>query len=198
MTEPTTDPMTDPTSEQFFEGLYARDGDPWRFASAPYERERYRRVVDLLGSRVYERAFEPGCSIGELTAMIAPHCRQLVAIDIAPTAVTRARARCGEFDHVEVANGRLPDDIPAEPFDLLVLSEVGYYFDRPSLVAVLDRLVARTVEGALVVGTHWTGHSCDHLLGGADVHQIITAHPRLEPQIAEQRAGHVLGSWHRR
>ena len=39
----------------------------------------------------YASAFEPGCSIGVLTAQLAPRCDRLLACDVAAAAVESAR-----------------------------------------------------------------------------------------------------------
>ena len=89
----------DPTSQEFFDALYAHSPDPWGFANAPFEVGRYEHLIDMLGGETFARAFEPGCSIGELTWRLAARCHSLLAIDISPLAVTRARARCAHLPH---------------------------------------------------------------------------------------------------
>ena len=56
----------------YFDGQYAASADPWGFTSRWYERRKYAISVAMLPSARYRSAFEPGCSIGELTAMLAP------------------------------------------------------------------------------------------------------------------------------
>jgi len=63
-----------PTSAEFFETMYAEREDPWEFASSQYERDRYATIVRALNNRRYQYAFEPGCSIGILTAQLARFC----------------------------------------------------------------------------------------------------------------------------
>ena len=87
-----------------------------------------------------QTGFEPGCSIGVLTERLARICDQVEAMDISPTAVARTRDRCGLLQNVTVSHGALPVDLPTGYFDLIVLSEIGYYLSRRSwhsLVPVL-------------------------------------------------------------
>ena len=190
--------IVDPSSQEFFDALYARSPDPWGFAGAPYEVGRYEHVIDLLGKEMFARAFEPGCSIGELTWRIAARCRSLLATDISPLAVTRARARCAHLLHVEIRHGRLPVDLPTAPVDLVVLSEVGYYLSRPEFEAVLDDLASITIPGGLLVAAHWTGTSADHVLSGHEVHEVLDNHPGFALRSGEELPGYLIGSWRRR
>uniref|UniRef100_UPI0021B5E213 class I SAM-dependent methyltransferase n=1 Tax=Streptococcus mitis TaxID=28037 RepID=UPI0021B5E213 len=75
----------------------------------------------------YERVFEPACANGELSVLLADRCASLLCQDLDPTAVHLARERLGAVSHASVELGRLPADWPGQTFDLIVLSEVGYY-----------------------------------------------------------------------
>jgi SAM-dependent methyltransferase len=184
-----------PTSTEFFDARYGADDDPWGFATSPYELGRYRDLLGLLGSARFEHAYEPACSIGVLTAQLAPRCRSLLAMDASARAVEHARRRCGDHPGVEVRVGRLPEDLPAGPFDLVVFSEVGYYFAVPALAALLDELTARLRPGGLLAGTHWTGCSADHVLGGAVVHDLLDRTAGLHRRERAVRPGYELGAW---
>ena len=85
----------------------------------------------------------PVCSIGVLTAKLAVICDHVLAMDIAPTAVDQARARCREFKNVEVVCGALPQDLPQGSLDLIVLSEVGYYLSEDRLQTLGKSLVQK-------------------------------------------------------
>jgi hypothetical protein len=54
-----------------FEALYHGNPDPWNFVGSAYERARYAATLAALPKSSYTSAFEPGCSIGELTARLA-------------------------------------------------------------------------------------------------------------------------------
>jgi hypothetical protein len=186
----------DTTSEAFFDAIYERSGDPWSFATDPTERARYADIVSLLGDTDFRSGFEPGCSIGELTVMLAPHCQGLLATDISPRAVASARRRCGAMANVVVHHGRLPDALPAPGVDLVVLSEIGYYFTADELVAVLDALA--DLATPVRCSSARTGPvSPDHVLSGAEVHRIIGA-PPMEDDHQRPTAIYVIGSWTRR
>jgi SAM-dependent methyltransferase len=99
----------------------------------PYELHRYETILSHVPRDRFRHVFEPGCSIGELTVRLADRCGFVTAIDIAENAVETARRRCEHLDNVDVRHGALPDDLPRNTFDLVVFSEVGYYFDAPQL-----------------------------------------------------------------
>jgi predicted TPR repeat methyltransferase len=93
-----------------------------------------------LGDRRFAHAFEAGCSIGVFTAMLAERCDALLAVDIAQAAVDAARERLAAHDHVRVERRTLPGEWPAGPFDLVVCSELLYYWDRPTLEQALPAI----------------------------------------------------------
>ena len=105
------------------------------------ERLRARRSTSARWPRsataATARAFEAGCSIGVFTALLADRCDELLAVDIAQTAVEAARGRLAARTHVHVERRTLPQQWPAGPFDLVVCSEILYYWDRPTLEAAL-------------------------------------------------------------
>jgi len=161
--------MTTPSFDQ----LYRANPDPWAFASSPYERARYATILASLSRPRYHCALEAACSIGELTALLAPSCERLIAFDISATAVARARQRCADLPQVQlqVADVRMLD--LSARFDLLVFSEVGYYFDRPTLQRIILRLLAHLDTRGEFVASHWLGHGAEHTLHGDEVHSVL-------------------------
>lgn len=194
---PLPPPPIDPSSREFFDAKYATCADPWDFATSPYELQRYRDLLELIGDAPVDRAYEPGCSVGVFTELLAPRCRALVATDLATGAVARARRRCARFDHTVIAVQALPD-LPDGRFDLIVFSELGYYLDRAGLVDLVARLAGRLRPDGRLVGTHWTGSSPDHVLSGDAVGAVLDECPRLRPDTHDRRDGYLIGSWSRR
>jgi trans-aconitate methyltransferase len=181
-----------------FEELYQADADPWSFASSHYEQRRYDLTIASLLQPRYRRAVEPGCAIGELTRRLAARCDAVEAFDGAPTAVRDAQARCAAFPHVRIEVGELPDHWPAGPFDLVVLSEIGYYFTLPGLRAVRDRAIEALEPAGTLVAVHWRGSSPDHVLHGDDVHRCLAAATGIEPKGHYEDDGFALDLWTRR
>jgi SAM-dependent methyltransferase len=178
-----------------FESMYQAAYDPWQFASSDYERGRYEAVLSLLRRARYRSAFEPGCSIGELTALLAPRCDQLLAIDVAPTAIARARDRCREFPNVQFLMADLEQFEPHRAFDLIVLSEIGYYFDRPRLEAILRRLASTLSEDGELLSCHWLGHSTDHAQHAEDVHEACLIALPLKHLRSSLQSHYRIDTW---
>src|SRR5690349_510198 len=51
----------------YFDALYTKEKDPWRFASSPYEQAKYAATLQALPVARFTDALEIGCSIGVLT-----------------------------------------------------------------------------------------------------------------------------------
>lgn len=188
------------TCRDFFERMYEAKGDPWSFASSEYEQQRYATVLRFVPPGCFRNVFEPGCSVGELTVQLAERCGRVTAIDIAERAVETARRRCQLFDNVDVHQGCLPDDIPSGPLDLVMLSEIGYYFTEPELAELASALASRLEVGGQLIAVHWTGESKDHLLSGRRVHDLLGKHLPIDHLHGEShqwddRDGFVLDIW---
>lgn len=188
---------TDTLSQAFFESKYRNDPDPWNFASSAYELGRYQATLEALADRQYRRAFEPGCSIGILTARLAAVCGQVEALDISPTAVESARKRCKAFPNVNIVCGALPEFIPGGRFDLIVFSEIGYYFDERQLQELGQTLVKQLLNPGTLLAAHWLGESADHVLTGDRVHELLGALDGLRHVHSERHSGFRLDRWER-
>ena len=66
---------------EYFDGMYAASPDPWGFESRWYERRKYAVTMALLPAERYRDAFEPGCSIGVMTGLLAGRCDRLLSCD---------------------------------------------------------------------------------------------------------------------
>lgn len=124
----------------------------------------------------YRHAFEPGCSIGVLTALLTERCASVTATDVAPAALQSAEQRLdgiGRRDQVAFLQQSLDEPWPPGPFDLMVLSEVGYYLAPEVLRSTLDRECPRLAAGATVVAAHWRHRVDDYLMTGDRVNEIV-------------------------
>jgi SAM-dependent methyltransferase len=193
---------------EHFDELYEESADPYSFTSRWYERRKYAVSTALLPWARYRSGFEPGCSIGELTARLAPRCDALLACDGVAAAVATAKARTAEFPQVSVEQRTMPDDWPPEagpgaPFDLIVLSELLYYFSDEDLGRAIDRAVATLAPGGTLLAVHWRRPVAFHPQTGDEVHAALAARPELtlradhrEPDFLAQvylRAGPDVG-----
>jgi SAM-dependent methyltransferase len=189
---------TDTTSPEFFEGKYRENADPWDFATSDYERARYDAILHALDERKYVRAFEPGCSVGELTARLAGICGRVEAIDFSPSAVAIARERCRKLSNVYVTCESVAEARIQGGFDLIVLSEIGYYFEPKELERISARFLRHLVPTGVMLASHWLGESHDHLLSGDAVHdslRLVAAQAGLVLVHSERHAEFRLDRW---
>ena len=85
---------------------------------------------------------------------------------------------------------------PPGPFDLVILSEIAYYFDLTELERVMARVMESTVPGAHVLGVHWLGQT-DYPLTGDRTHRIIGRTLGLHTLVHHRDEEFVLDVWQR-
>ncbi|MGP8008847.1 MAG: SAM-dependent methyltransferase [Acidimicrobiales bacterium] len=187
---------TNSTSRQYFEKMYARSVDPWEFATSDYERRKYALTVASLPNDRYANAFEPGCSVGVLTEQLATRCNRLLAVDIIAAPLHSAARRLQSKRHVRFEELTIPLEWPDEIFDLIVLSEVAYYFDTEALNQIVHHIVDSTEYGAHVVGVHWRGLT-DYPLTGDQAHAEIDRSRSLRLVVHHIEDEFVLDVWER-
>jgi trans-aconitate methyltransferase len=191
--------MTDsPVSEAAFDARYRHCSDPWQFATSPYEAGRYAATLAALTRATYRRGFEPGCSIGVLTQLLATRCDHLIATDLSETAVRLARQRCAGLANVDIHHSHLAGELPPGTFDLVIFSEIGYYFSIETLRQVAGLLAERLEPGGEFVATHWLGESPDHPLHGDTVHAVLEECLPWDKTGAWRHVGFRIDRWRAR
>jgi len=164
---------------EYFEALYAESGDPWGFETSEYERKKYERTLEVLGDRRFYRALEAGASIGVFTEILADRCEELLAVDVSERAVAAARERLSGRGHVRVERRTLPEEMPDGPFDLIVASEVLYYFTREEMLAALRAFERELAPRGALLAVHWRRETKTYPLQGDEVHELLMQHTRL-------------------
>jgi trans-aconitate methyltransferase len=172
----------------YFDEMYAVSPDPWEFESRWYEARKYAISLALLPIGHYGDAFEPGCSIGVLTELLAPRCDRLLSCDVAAAAVRAAAIRTAPWRNVRVQRRVIPRDWPPGEFDLIVFSEVLYYFAGDDLSRVLDLGVAALRPGGNLLAVHWRHPVADYPRSGDEVHQVLAGHPGLARLVDHREA----------
>ncbi len=145
--------MTMPGS--YFDEMYEANPDPWGFADRWYEERKRAITLAVLPEPRYVTAYEPGCSVGVLTLGLAQRCDSLLASDISSLALREAQSRLAEYEHVRFERRLLPGEWPAGQFDLVVLSEILYYFNDADLREVVTRASTAVAPGGTLVSIHW-------------------------------------------
>jgi SAM-dependent methyltransferase len=157
---------------EYFDRIYAESADPWEFQTRWYEQRKRALTLAVLPEPRFGTALEVGSSIGVLTASLAERCDRLVAMDPAEKALAAARRRAPA--NVEFHQGSVPDDWPAGTYDLVVISEVGYYLDPDDLSALLDVTAADLAPDGFVVACHWRHPVEDYPQTGDAVHEAMS------------------------
>jgi SAM-dependent methyltransferase len=157
----------------YFDAMYAAAPDPWGLRTRWYEARKYAISVAMLPRRRYREAFEPGCSVGVLTGLLAPRCDRLLSCDMAPAAVKAAAEHTARFPNVTVEHRAIPGDWPPGRFDLIVLSEFLYYFAGADLDHVLDLALAALRPGGTLLAVHWRHPVAEYPRSGDSVHLAL-------------------------
>lgn len=178
----------------YFDGVYADDLDPWRFATSDYERDKYAATLASLQRPHYTSALEIGCSIGVFTRQLAGRCGSLIAIDVVSSVLDAARKTCSDQPHVRFERCVVPGDWPEGRFDLVVISEVAYFLDRTDLALLAQRVSRAMLPGGDIVLVHWLGETDFPLSGDEAADGLIarTDFALLHQSRAEQYRIDVL------
>ncbi|HMD22520.1 MAG TPA: SAM-dependent methyltransferase [Streptosporangiaceae bacterium] len=179
-----TAPVTLPGD--YFDAMYQAASDPWGFEDRWYEQRKYAISLALLPERRYRHAFEPGCSIGVLSRMLAGRCDRLLSCDGAEAAVRAAAQRTRDLPQVLVERRQIPRQWPGGRFDLVVFSEILYYLGDGDLDQVLSCGVGALQPGGTLLAVHWRHPVADYPRSGDDVHQALAARPGLARLVSHQ------------
>lgn len=182
-----------------FAALYARSADPWCYETSWYEARKRALTLAALTRKRYARAFEPGCSIGVLTGELAPRCDELLAWDTSEAALDAARGRmiAAGHDDVTFVSNWVPDAWPGGRFDLIVLSEIGYFLSRAELLEMRAYIGASLAPGGELLACHWRHPIEGGELDGDAVHRLLDATPGLQSVVHHREVDLVIDLWSR-
>ena len=159
----------------YFDNVYRANDDPWAFATSPYERAKYEATLAALPNERYANAFEIGCSIGVLSQMLAQRCDRLLSVDASELPLRTARQRLAPYANVTVEQRSVPAQFPDGQYDLVLLSEVGYYLNLDDLRRTRQLMIDHLTEGGHLLLVHWTPFVPDYPLTGDQVHEEFRA-----------------------
>lgn len=178
----------------YFDALY-RAEDPFGYRTSWYEERKRQILVATLPNRRFANAWEIGCSNGELTAALAPRCRKLLATDISLRAVELAATRNRQHPQVSVQCAVHPEQWPGGQFDLIVLSEVGYYLAADKLADTIDRIAGSLSADGVFVACHWLAPFDQARLTGRQVHERINRRLPLTRAYRYEDDDFLLEAW---
>jgi LmbE family N-acetylglucosaminyl deacetylase/SAM-dependent methyltransferase len=151
--------------------LHAGDEDPWGAESRWYEQRKRSLLLATLPRPRFDRALEVGCSTGVLTESLLDRAAAVVATDSSPTALDLARDRLRGRADLRLMTA--PHEWPEGSFDLVVLSEVGYFLSPAALDGLVRQVAGSLAAGGVLVLCHWRHPVRGWPLDGADVHQAF-------------------------
>lgn len=174
-----------------FDRLYTSCDDPWNFRASPYERGKYAETVAAFPPGRFIRALEVGCSIGELTRLLAPICDDVVGVDISEAPLITARAHSNDLAHVQFLRMAAPREWPDGWFDLIVLSEVLYFLSPEDIRSVAARVEASLLPAGVVILVNFLGATNGDPSTGNVAAEIFSAaisrHLALDMQLRRDR-----------
>ncbi len=164
----------------FFDEFYGQRDDPWGFVDRWYEERKRAVTLACLPRRRFRSAFEPGCSIGVLTGELAARCDAVLAADISSAPLRHARRRLAAAGNVEFRQLTVPREWPPGRFDLVVLSEIGYYCSPADLSALAGSAAASLTDDGVLVACHWRHQVQEYPLTGDAVHAALRRESGLD------------------
>jgi SAM-dependent methyltransferase len=165
-----------PALRAYFDGLYAGADDPYGTRGRWYEQRKRALLLASLPRPRFRSCYEPGCGSGELTAALAGRCDSVLAADFSDHALRAARQRTAALPQVRLVQHRLPQDWPVgERFDLVVLSEVGYFLSAEQVQAVARGCAASLDEDGVLVACDWRVPFAQRACATDAVHALLGA-----------------------
>lgn len=156
-------------AQEFFDGLW-QHGDHWEFESSDYERVRLAHLFKMLDGRRYPRVLEIGCGSGHFTRLLAHVADQIVALDIAPAAIERARTLGIGPATVDFHVANIMDYKPGPegPWDLVVMTEticyLGWLYPFFDIAWLAAEIFTATRAGGRLLLANTLGEVNDALL----------------------------------
>ncbi len=166
--------------------------DPWDYATASYQRDRIRSEVEMLdavrGTARFGSALEVGCAEGIFTEVLAPRCDSLLAVDISPVALNRARRRLQGNERVQFAEWDLRVHPVPGTYDAIVIIHALEYIRNPFNVRKARTKLVDSLRpgGYLLVGCMQIGQIFEEawwsryfLRSGTRINNFFAEHPAL-------------------
>jgi LmbE family N-acetylglucosaminyl deacetylase len=159
-------------AERIFDAVHGDDTDPWSYTTSWYERRKRALTLAILPQAAYGSGLEIGCSIGTLSVELAARCQELVAVDASSAALVQAAERLSGFPAARTLHLTVPQQWPDGTFDLLVVSETGYYLTAGELAELFTRVKASLNPGGTLLLCHWRHPVSGWELDGETVHAM--------------------------
>ena len=160
------------STAEYFAQIY-REPDPFHYRTRWYEARKRALTLASLPQPRYARAWELGCSNGVLTTELAPRCDAMLATDLSAAALQEAAVATAAWPHVTLQQASHPQDWPPGTFDLIIVSEMGYYLAPQQVVELAARLRGSLADGGLLLACHWLHPFSEALSTTESVHRAF-------------------------
>lgn len=157
-------------AEGVFDAVHADTDDPWQYTTSWYERRKRSLTLAALPGLEYAAGLEIGCSIGTLSAELAQRCGTFLAVDASSAALAHASRSLAHLPAARTRHLTVPQDWPDGQFDLVVVSEVGYYLAPDELARLFERVESALLPGGTLALCHWRHPIDGWELDGDSVH----------------------------
>ena len=189
------------TDQAAFNTAYA-GGDPWASGDSRYlyQRRKYDVIADLLPpGRRFRQALDLGTGLGLLGRRIASRADTVLGLDIAPNAVTHARARHADIPNLTFERGDV-QDLPQSMdgrFDLVVIADTLYYLPQPITDTVLKATALRvaallTPGGLCLLANHYFFSADADSRLSRRIHQAFAWSPSLTLHAEHRRPFYLV------
>lgn len=170
------------TQKEYFNKLYLQSDDPFRNWVNDYEERKRNIALKILREPQYGRIFEPGCGNGGLSKELSKRGRRVLAVDWSKDALSAAKNYC-EADNIEFREMNFPRETPAAEeagFDLMVVSELLYYYSQEDLDRFFQAVPEILKPNGEILMIHWRGLSDHYPSNGDAVHRKFHQHPAVK------------------
>ena len=157
-------------AEDVFDAVHTGNDDPWQYTTSWYEHRKRTLTLAALPGLNYTAGLEVGCSIGTLSVELAQRCGSFLAVDASSAALAHAARRLEHIPAARTGHLTVPQDWPDGRFDLIVVSEVGYYLAPGELAELFERVEAALLPGGTLALCHWRHPISGWELDGDSVH----------------------------
>jgi ubiquinone/menaquinone biosynthesis C-methylase UbiE len=115
--------------KDYFENLY-KENKTWNYGNG-FEQRKFKAILSMIPDKNYDDVLDIGCSTGILTQKLYNlKIKNLTGIDISETAINKA----SDFKPIKFEIGSLPSlKYNDDSFDLVVCSDVLWYFDKVNI-----------------------------------------------------------------
>ncbi|WP_226760619.1 class I SAM-dependent methyltransferase, partial [Arthrobacter sp. SO3] len=165
-----TSSYTAADAEGVFDAVHTGTDDPWQYTTSWYEHRKRALTLAALPGLKYNAGLEIGCSIGALSVELAQRCASFLAVDASRAALAHAARRLEHLPDARTRHLTVPQDWPEGRFDLIVVSEVGYYLAPAELAELFGRVEAALLPGGTLALCHWRHPISGWELDGDSVH----------------------------